>query len=190
MATYPAPTNHRSSETCDRNVTQTIFLLTVLLSFSLNSDAALDLVACVDSILNSNEPIIACTAYYRQNDVERNQLRAVTHGAIHNLSCQVGINASKADIVRSLLQQRVKLPVLRITCDILFNDGIIKTAAVRFAPELYVEQNRIVSLSLNVKEVSGLGFLDLMVRNHLSSSVDIEHIVNTANDFLSRLTTP
>lgn len=164
-----------------------LFLLIMFLAVSANTYAEVDSSNCENSLANIREPNIVCSVYLKLNEDEKRELKVTTSEAIHDLSCEAVVNANKADVVRTLSEPNVKLPVMMFKCDILFNDGVNKTAAFDIAPEFAFEKNTVIRASLNIGEVSGIGFLGMIVKNQLSSESTNKQLVDAANQSIKKL---
>lgn len=164
------------------------FILLIVFSvFYAYAFAEVDLSTCEKSLANIREPNISCIVYLKLSEREKNELKVATSEAIHNLSCEVLINTNKADIVRALSEPHVKIPTMPVKCNVKFNDGTNKIAAFDVAPEFVFQENNVINASLNIGEVSGIGFLGVIVKNQLSSDKTNKQLADAANQAIKKL---
>lgn len=115
-------------------------------------------------------------------------MHKATSNAISNLSCEATINANKADMVRNLSEPTVNLPKIIFSCAITFNDGLAKNAVFDVSPAFKFKDNRVVDATLNMSEVTGIGFLGAIVRHQLSSDEFNNQLKDQANQAIAKLT--
>lgn len=163
------------------------FLFSFFFIFPVNANAEINSSNCEKSLANIQEPNVSCIVYLKLSEEEKNKIRIATSDIIHNLSCEAGINANKVNVVKTLSEPNIKLPIVLFKCDIKLNDGTTKVAVFDMAPEFTLQENRVIKASLNVGEISGIGFLGIIIKKQLLSSNVNEQLIDAANRSIDKL---
>lgn len=146
-----------------------------------------DASACNKSIVNIRNPDISCTAIIKLNDEEKAEVKKSTSGVIDNLLCQLNINANKSEIIKNLSEPVVNLPQLKISCDIKFNDNKSNTAIFSIAPTIEFTENIATNLTLNLSEITGIGFIGKVIAKQLSNEQTEKQVLDAVNKALANL---
>jgi hypothetical protein len=142
---------------------------------------------CNKSINNIRNPNISCNAIITLNDTEKAEIKKSTSGTIEDLTCQLNINANKSEIIKNLSEPTVNLPKLEIKCDIAFNDKTNKTTNFSIAPRIDFKENIATDLTLNISEITGIGFIGKIIAKQLSSKQTKKQALDAINKVLEDL---
>lgn len=149
--------------------------------------AEIDTSACNKSINNIRNPNISCNAIIMLSDIEKTEIKKSTSGTVEDLTCQLNINANKSEIIKSLSEPTVNLPKLEIKCDIAFNDKTNKTTNFSIAPRIEFKENIATNITLNISEITGIGFIGKIIAKQLSSKQTEKQVIDAVNKTLENL---